>query len=581
MAVATTPQAGTAPRRAGLVLVALILVAAVANLNLSVANVALPSIGRQFDSGQTTLDLIAVGYSLGLACSVLWLGALGDRYGRKLMLLAGTALAVPMSLLAAYAPSDVVLFAARLGGGVAAGMAYPTTLALITALWTGPGRTKAIALWSGVGGAIAALGPVCSGLLLKHFWWGSVFLLTLPLAVLAVGMAWALVPAHVNEATGPVDNWGGLLSLVLVGSLILSINFAPVPSAGALALLLAGIALVALGGFVVRQRRAREPLYDLKVAARPTFWVAACAGVIVFGSLMGAMFIGQQFLQNVLGYSTFEAGLAILPAAALMVLVAPRSAAIVEAHGARFTLLCGYAFVLLGFVVMLLLWGEDAGYWRVGLGYALLGIGVGLAGTPASHSLTGSVPVHRVGMASGTADLQRDLGGAIMQSVFGALLTAGYVAAAGAELTASGAAVASSVQNELTKSFASAADTAQQYPAQADQIVAAARTAFLQGDQWAYLAGILAVLLGAALVFLWFPRRDEERTLLAGYHADDSPPGDGAPRVAGQADGAAAGPDVPAPRRSGESRGRGRHRAADRLPGGAPADRHPRPPGER
>src|SRR3954465_7408182 len=167
MTLATDDPQNGAPDRAGLVLVALILVAAVANLNLSVANVALPSIGTHFDSSQTTLDLIAVGYSLGLACSVLWLGALGDRYGRKLMLVLGTALAIPMSLLAAYAPSDTVLFVARVGGGVAAGMAYPTTLALITALWSGERRTKSIALWSGLGGAIAALGPLLAGLLLE------------------------------------------------------------------------------------------------------------------------------------------------------------------------------------------------------------------------------------------------------------------------------------------------------------------------------------------------------------------------------------------------------------------------------
>ena len=424
--------APAAPRNSGLVLTSLILVAAVANLNLSVANVALPSIGAHFDSGQTTLDLIAVGYSLGLACSVLWLGALGDRYGRKIMLLLGTVLAIPMSLLAAYAPSDTVLFIARVGGGLAAGMAYPTTLALITALWLpGAGRTKSIALWSGIGGAIAALGPLASGVLLEHFYWGSVFLLTLPLAVVAIVMAWRYVPAHVNEGTEPVDNLGGLLSLVLVGALILGINFAPVPDATTLTIVLAIVAVVALGLFFLRQRRARNPLYDLAVAARPPFWVAACAGIIVFGSLMGAMFIGQQFLQNVLGYSTLEAGLSILPAAFCMVLVAPRSAKIVEARGARFTLLVGYVFVLLGFLTMLLLWKEDISYWKVGLGYALVGIGVGLAGTPASHSLTGSVPVRRAGMASGTADLQRDLGGAIMQSIFGALLTAGYATAAG------------------------------------------------------------------------------------------------------------------------------------------------------
>ena len=158
------------------------------------------------------------------------------------MLLLGTALAIPMSLLAAFAPSDTVLFIARLGGGIAAGMAYPTTLALITALWAGPGRTKSIALWSAIGGAIAMLGPLCSGFLLEHFYWGSVFLITLPLAVVAIVLAWLFVPAHVNESTEPVDNLGGILSLALVGALILAINFAPVPNKGTLTLVLAAIA---------------------------------------------------------------------------------------------------------------------------------------------------------------------------------------------------------------------------------------------------------------------------------------------------------------------------------------------------
>jgi EmrB/QacA subfamily drug resistance transporter len=519
--VSSAREDGATPSGAGLVLTTLILVAGVANLNLSVANVALPSIGAHFDSSQTALDLVAVGYSLGLACSVLWLGALGDRYGRKLMLVVGTVLAIPASLLAAWAPSDVVLIIARIGGGFAAGMAYPTTLALITALWSGPGRTKSIALWSGIGGAIAALGPLASGLLLEHFWWGSVFLLTLPLAIIAILMALRFVPAHVNEGTESVDNLGGILSLVLVGSLILSINFAPVPNKGRLTVLLALVALVALALFYLRQRRAQNPLYDLDVAARPPFWVAACAGIIVFGSLMGAMFVGQQFLQNVLGYSTLDAGLAILPAAFCMVLVAPRSAKIVEARGARFTLLFGYAFVLLGFLIMLLLWKEDIPYWKVGLGYALVGIGVGLAGTPASHSLTGSVPVRRAGMASGTADLQRDLGGALMQSIFGALLTAGYASAASAMIASAGTQVSDGVANQLTKSFDGADAIAEQYPQYAVQITAAAKTSFLQGDQWAYLAGILAVLAGAAIVALFFPSFERENELLAAYQAED------------------------------------------------------------
>ena len=240
------------------------------------------------------------------------------------------------------------------------------------------------------------------------------------------------MPAHVNESTEPVDNLGGLLSALLVGAVILAINLAPVPNEGALVAGLAVLALAAGVAFVLRQRRAANPLYDLHVAGRRIFWVAACAGIIVFGSLMGATFIGQQFLQNVLRYSTFDAGLAILPAVVCMVLVAPRSARLVETRGARTTLLIGYVFCLLGFLTMLLLWGEGSPYWQVGLGYAFLGTGVGFAGTPASHSLTGSVPVERAGMASGTADLQRDLGGAIMTSIFGALLTAGFASAMGA-----------------------------------------------------------------------------------------------------------------------------------------------------
>src|SRR4029077_17132809 len=159
-------------------------------------------------------------------------------------------------------------------------------------------------------------------------------------------LAVVFVPAHVNEETSPVDNLGGILSALMVGGLILAINFAPVPDKGTLVLGLGAIALAAGVAFVLRQRRAANPLYDLDIAARRIFWVAACAGIIVFGSLMGAMFIGQQFLQNVLGYDTFEAGVAILPGALLMVLVAPRSAKLVEKQGSRFTLLCGYVFLL-------------------------------------------------------------------------------------------------------------------------------------------------------------------------------------------------------------------------------------------
>jgi hypothetical protein len=356
-----------------------------------------------------------------------------------------------------------------------------------------------------------------------------VFLLTLPLAVVALLLAIRLVPSGVNETVDPVDNLGGIVSIVLVAALVLAINFAAVPDMGTVAIGLGVIALAALVAFVIRQRRARFPLYDLEVARRRIFWVAAAAGVIVFGSLMGAMFIGQQFLQNVLAYSPLEAGAAILPAIACMVVVAPRSAKLVEARGARITLLVGYVFCLLGFVTMLLLWEDGISYWKVGLGYAFIGIGVGFAGTPASHSLTGSVPVKRAGMASGTADLQRDLGGAIMQSILGALLASGYASAFGDLIASSPDAskVTDDVQSQLQKSFASAAGTAEQFPQYATQITTAARESFVSGADWAYGAGVIAIVLGAVLVFFVFPRKPDEDRLLAEYHEQDTKPAAG------------------------------------------------------
>jgi len=513
------------PANARRVLITLVVVAAVANMPLSMANVALPDIGNYFDASQIQLNLVAVAYSLGLACSVLWLGALGDRYGRKQMAIIGVSLAIPAALISGFAPTIEVLFFGRLFGGFAAGMAYPTTLALIAALW-GPGaaRTRAIAMWAALGGAISVSGPLLSGILLAFTTWPWVFFIVIPLAVVALFMAIRNIPAHVNETSEKVDNLGGILSVILVGTFVLSLNFLPDAQYQTSALELLGIAIITAVVFVIVQRRAQNPLYDLKIAARPTFWVAAVAGIIIFGSLMGAMFIGQQYMQDVLGFSTVTAALPALFAGACMVVAAPRSAKMVETLGSRRTLLTGYVFILIAFLMMLFFWGEGTSFWLVVLTFMFIGVGIGLSGTPASRSLTSSVPVMRAGMASGTADLQRDLGGAIFNSLFGALLAAGYAAAMAATLAATpnAAQVPADVTNQLEMSYAGAQSVATQYPQYATQITAAAKTAFLDGDQSAYMAGVLAVLLGAVLVFLLFPKADEERKLLGEYHAKDA-----------------------------------------------------------
>ncbi len=516
-------QESTAPERAAWVLASLIAVATVANLGLAVANVALPDIGQHFDASQTDLNLVAIAYSLGLACSVLYFGAVGDRYGRKGILLVGMAVTIPADLAAAFAPSIGVLFAARIIGGLAAGMAYPTTLALITALWSGPARTRSIALWAATGGALTALGPLLSGVLLQHFSWGSPFLLTLPFAGLALFMAVRFIPAHVNETTEPVDHPGGVLTIFLVGAFILAINLVVVPGKGSVAIGLFAIAAAALIAFYIRERRAANPLYDLQVASRRTFWVAALAGIIVFGSLMGTMYIGQQFLQNVLGYSTVGAGAAILPAAVCMVLVAPRSAKLVEAKGARATLLLGYVFVLLGFLTMLLLWKEGISYWKVALGYAFVGIGVGPRGDAclALADRLGSRDAGRHGIGNrrsparpGRRDPAVDHGGVPH-----------------GRLRGGGLGRDRRIRQERLRQRPERADevvlerlrrsTAIPASIQHD-IVAAAKTSFLQGDQWAYLAGIIAVVMGAVLVFFLFPKNQEERRMLAEFAAEDA-----------------------------------------------------------
>jgi MFS transporter, DHA2 family, multidrug resistance protein len=532
----TRTQAGGGAR-GGLILATLILGASVANLNMSVANVALPTIDRALGATQTQLDLVAVGFTLGLATSVLYLGALADRHGRKLMLLLGLALSVPAAALAAWSGDIDVLILARIFGGVAAGMAFPTTLSLITALLDGTQRTRGIALWSGFGGGAAALGPLLSGLLLEHFWWGSVFAVTIPLAVVGLVLAAVVVPRHADESKAPVDDLGGVISVLFIGALVLAINMAPVPGRTAVTTAL-GIVTVATGvAFFWRQRRAANPLFDLHVAARRTFWVAAVAGIIVFGALMGSLFIGQQFLQDVLGKDALHAGAAILPTPVLLVLFAPVAARLILRYGARLTLVLGFVLVIAGFAMMLT-WHKGSSYLPVGLAYAFVGAGVGLAGPPATRSIMGAVPVRRAGMGSATTDLQRDLGGAIMQSVLGALLTLRYSAFFAEAFTKVPAqkmqALGEEAATAIANSFGGAADVAKNLPqADAAKLMDAAERAFTEGSHLAVAVAIAAALGGLALVLAAFPGKAREQQAEAGYAAEDGP------AVSGRAGGAA------------------------------------------
>ncbi len=506
------------PPRAGLVLTTLTVGAIVANINLSIGNVALPDIGRDLGASQVQRTMVASMFTLGLAASVLSLGAIGDSYGRKLLLLAGAALSIPTSLASAFAPNIEVLVAARLLGGLAAGLLFPTTLSLISALWRGKALTRAISMWSGLGGAAAAIGSLVGGALLVHFWWGSVFLLTAPFALLVFVAAWIVVPWHAGEERVAVDHVGGVLSVVAVALLVTGIQRLPNGFTAAMGVQFA-VAVAFFALFIWRQRRAPRPLVDLKAASVPTFWVAAVAGTITFGSLIGAMFLGQQFTQNVLGYDALTAAIVNLPSPICMMITAVAAGKIIVQRGSRDTFAGGLVFVALGFVAMAF-WSSSAGVGLVLGSYALVGMGVGLAATAASHTLMASLPVSRAGMGSAFTDLTRDFGGAIMQALMGTVLAVVYadnlVSAFNKLSPQEAAQLSQSAAQQIVGSYEGATQVAAGFPqAQAHELVAAAANAFTEGKTVAYLLGLGLTVVAFVLVLWKYPGKSDEQAFFA------------------------------------------------------------------
>ncbi len=514
----------TAPARPRLIVVALLLAAVVCSINVTVAGVAVPAIGRQFDAAQTALNLVSLGTGLGLSMSVLYLGAVADRYGRKQMLVTGVSLTILASVLSALAPSVELLIAAQVFVGIAGGMAFPTTLSLISALWAeGPRRTGIIALWSSFASMASVLGAVLAGLALVILDWRAVFLISVPLAVVALLFIVPFVPSHIGESQEPVDHLGGALSVVALGAIVLGVGLVFDPTEATLGRALLGIGALSLAAFIWRQAKTAHPLYDLRVARQRLFWVPAAAGLIAFGALQGSTFVGEQFMQDVLGYDPLQAGIAVIPAAVGLLLSAHLSARMVLRWGTRTTMAFGYVGLLIAFISMLL-WREDSPYLLVGFGFLMIGIGATFVMTPARRSLTSWTPVRRVGMASATSDLQSDLGGAIMQALLGAVLGRGFAQGFAAQIEASGQAssISAEVTRALQSSYSSASNVAQEHPEYAEQIMQAAKLSMEQGALAAYLLGAGVLLLGVLVVWFGVPNRTREQQMRAQLEAAPS-----------------------------------------------------------
>ncbi|WP_157521520.1 MFS transporter [Mycobacterium sp. ACS4331] len=512
------------PARAPWILGVLLVAAGVANINMSIANVALADIAHALDATQSQQNLIADAFTMSLAATVLYLGAVGDRYGRKALLLWGAAVSVPASLVAAWAPSVDVLVGARIVGGIGAALLFPTTLSLISVLWRGKARAGAIALWSGVGGSTAFLGSVVAGALLLWFWWGSVFLLTAPFAAaLLVVAAWAIPPDE-DLDTEPVDHLGGLLSIIAVAALVLAVQEITEGNSAQLVILLV-VAVLVTALFLLRQRTAQRPLVDLRLARQPTFLIASLAGSITFGALIGGLYIGQQFTANVLQYNTFQSAATTIPAALTFLLGSPVASRWMTNRGGRFTLSVGIVCIGIGFVIIALLWNPGSSVWVVLLPYAILGAGTSFAGAAASTAIMGSLPTHRAGMGSSFTDLTRDFGGALIQALMAGALTITYSSAmmtSYASLPAEEAERTSQAAAEgIAGSYQKAESVAGSYPpASAEGLLRDAATAFSTGKTYAFVIAIVLVALALIAVWRWYPGREREAAVFASYAAD-------------------------------------------------------------
>ena len=424
---AATSARPAPPSTRWLALAVLCVTLLMATLDVTVLNVALPTIVRDLNATTTELQWIIDAYVIVFAGLLLAVGSLADRIGRKKVFLAGLAVFAATSVWAAYAGSVGMLIAARAGMGVGGALMTPSTLALITAIFTDAAeRQRAISLWAATTGLGAALGPIVGGLLLARFWWGSVFLINVPVAVLGFAFAIPLIPESRNPDAKSPDLAGVVLSIAGLGLLVWSLIEAPSrgwTSARVLAAGFGGLAVLAV--FVWWERRSAHPMLNMDLFRKRELSGAVTAQALAVFGFYGALFLLTQFLQFSLGYSALRAGVCILPAAGALALAAPLSALIMKKISIRYTVAAGLAIVAGGFWQIS---GATAasGYGDIVFGLVLLGVGVGLVLPAATESVMGSLPSGDTGVGSAINNTFMQVGGALGVAVIGSLLTTRY-----------------------------------------------------------------------------------------------------------------------------------------------------------
>ena len=395
-------------------------------------NVALPSMQGSLGATATDLQWIVDSYAIVFAGLLLTAGAIGDRFGRKEALIGGLAVFAAGSLLGAFADSSEMVIASRSISGIGAAFVMPATLSLLTAVFPPHERAKAIAIWAGFAGAGGALGPVVAGFLLTgwwifpSFWWGSVFVVNVAVS-LAVLVAVALFsPRSKDDSATPLDPFGALLSLVGISALLYGIIEGPERGWGDSYVVGAFIVAAAmLFIFVWWELRTKHPMLPMPYFRDRRF--STGSGIITFGFLVmfGFFFLSTQYFQFVRGYSPLKAGIATLPFALTMIVVAPRSAALVVRIGLNKVVALGFSGIAAGFVVMALV-SPDTPYVIILVALVLLAGGMALTMPPATGAIMSSVPLNKAGVGSAVNDTTRELGGALGIAILGSIVSSAY-----------------------------------------------------------------------------------------------------------------------------------------------------------
>lgn len=493
------------PRRR-LILLALCLSLLVVVIDNTVLNTALPTLALKLSAGTSALQWITDAYTLCFAALLIPAGALGDRFGRRRSLIAGLTVYALGSLAAAFAGGAHILIFDRVVMGLGAAFVMPATLSILNSVFPPSERPQAIAAWSAVAGVGIVLGPTLGGALLSHFFWGSVFLVNIPLVAIALVGVTRVVPESRASGSKRLDLVGTVLAAAGLVALVDAIIEAPSrgwTSIGTLGE--AALALALLGWFVVFELRSDHPLIDLRIFKQRAFAASAGAVTVIFFSLFGSLFALTQYLQLVHGYSPFSAGLRALPFALTMGVMSPLSAQLAKRAGSRVVISGGLVLMSAGLLALSTA-GVHTAYLPIAIFVAVMGAGMGLVMAPASTIIMEAVPADQAGAGSAINDTVREVGGALGIAVVGSVVAAVYSHRFAAVLTSNHA--PGSVARAATSSIAEADGIAAHVGGPiGTQLASAAHDAFTTGMGVGMRVAAAVAIAGAVTCFATLPRR--------------------------------------------------------------------------